>query len=267
MKKTVTVIIGIMLVFIMSFPVFADLGEPEFENWYVVCGLEGFDYIDSDHENEYKDHLEPGTLLQVFEYNSENKLYLLIASDKNYTPKGFGFVNVTENELNRFFLDANKTVGYQYGQKLPAAVEGTVVSDNGIVLRQGPAQTFKSYGNIPFNTNLTYQYVYAYGGYNWGYVTYKGKDGWACIDYVQANSSVTQSVVSDIDSKDDSSEDSESEETSEESETESESKIASGFLSNTKNVIIICCLGTVVIALAGVVALLIIKQKDEDNEC
>lgn len=195
MKKIVAFALALLLLFSMSVPAFADVGEPDFDDWYVICGPEGYNFIDvSDYGQDsmdMSDFLEPGTKLMVYYYHNSTKEYMLIIQDANHKIKGKGFVNLPEADLNRYFIDENKIVDKEFGVNQNEQIQCIVTADSGIVLRQGPATTFKSYGNVPHNTKLSYQYTYEYGGYHWGYITYKGQNGWVCIDYTERTSPTT----------------------------------------------------------------------------
>ena len=289
MKKIVALVLSLIIIASFSIPVYADLGQSDFDNWYVVCGMEGYDFQDRIFGQEpFKSHIEPGTRLRVHSFNDNDQTYLLVISDDNYTTGGYGFVYVTESQLDKYFLEDNKTVDKTIGSKKPKEIECTVTSDTGIVLRQGPATTFKSYTTIPQNTKLSYQYTYKYGGYNWGYVTYKGTSGWACIDFVKATSvttvkpteasnstttatsptttvSTADVVVTTTDngisviSPDSDYSFTESVTGQENNPDNSTNK--NEFFSNTKNVIIVCCVGALIVAMSAVIILLLVQRK------
>lgn len=276
MKKFAAVLLSLIIIASSCIMAFADLGAAEFDNWYVVCGMDGFDFNDyaydyeKDIEYNFPGHVKPGIKLQVHSFDSESKKYLLICSDENFEYKGNGFVNVTEAELNSKFIDATKTISKEKGEKLEKEVETKVTSDTGIVLRQGPSTNFKAYTTIPTKAKITYQYTYKYDGCNWGYVTYKGQSGWACIDYSEEITTTTTTTTTTT----------ATEITTAESETESvsystetvpvnqedlDAGVAESFTSNTRLVIIICCAGAFIIAITAIVILLIVKKKKDEE--
>lgn len=290
MKKIVALVLSLMIIASFCIPVYADLGQSDFDNWFVVCGMDGYDFQDRIYgqTSSFQSHIEPGTRLRVHTFNSNDQTYLLVISDDNYTTGGIGFVYVTEDQLDKYFLEDNKTVDKTIGSKKPKEIECTVTSDTGIVLRQGPATTFKAYTTIPQNTKLSYQYTYKYGGYNWGYVTYKGTSGWACIDFVKATSVTTvkpteasnptttatnpATTVSSADvvvttadngisviSPD--SDYSFTESVTGQENTPDNSTNKNEFFSNTKNVIIVCCVGALIVAISAVIILLLVQRK------
>jgi hypothetical protein len=289
MKKYLSFILALIIFCALQAPALADLGMSEFDNWNVVCGLSGWDFDEEmyDYENDgsvytVHDHLEPGTKLSVHSFNESDNTYLLVADDKNYKPKGNGFVFVTEKELETDFIDLNKTVPREEGQKLGSEVKCVVSPEGGIVLRQGPAKTFPSYRNVPKGTQITYQYTYSYGGYNWGYTTYKGQTGWLCIDlteeYVETPEPEPEPVKEPETEPDAPSEpvpvtpDADAEQPSAANETEAvlldaavpqeeQTENESGRMSNTSFTILICCICAAAIALAAMIILLIIKRR------
>ena len=289
MKKLVALVLSLIIIASLSIPVYADLGQAEFENWFIVCGMDGFDFQDRIYGQEpFESHIEPGTRLRVHEFNEINQTYLLVISDDNYNTGGIGFVYVTEDQLDKYFLEDNKTVDKTIGSKKPKEIECTVTSDTGIVLRQGPATTFKAYTTIPHNAKISYQYTYKYGGYNWGYVTYKGTSGWACIDFVKATSlttvkptkssdstTVATSPTATVSSADvvgttadneisvisPNSDYSFTESVTGQENNPDNSTSKNEFFSNTKNVIIVCCVGALIVAMSAVIILLLIQRK------
>ena len=289
MKKLVALVLSLIIIASLSIPVYADLGQAEFENWFIVCGMDGFDFQDRIYGQEpFESHIEPGTRLRVHEFNEINQTYLLVISDDNYNTGGIGFVYVTEDQLDKYFLEDNKTVDKTIGSKKPKEIECTVTSNTGIVLRQGPATTFKAYTTIPHNAKISYQYAYKYGGYNWGYVTYKGTSGWACIDFAKATSVTTvnptkssnsttaaTSPTATVSSADvigttadngisvisPNSDYSFTESVTGQENNPDNSTSKNEFFSNTKNVIIVCCVGALIVAMSAVIILLLIQRK------
>ncbi len=289
MKKLVALVLSLIIIASLSIPVYADLGQAEFENWFIVCGMDGFDFQDRIYGQEpFESHIEPGTRLRVHEFNEINQTYLLVISDDNYNTGGIGFVYVTEDQLDKYFLEDNKTVDKTIGSKKPKEIECNVTSDTGIVLRQGPATTFKAYTTIPHNEKISYQYTYKYGGYNWGYVTYKGTSGWACIDFVKVTSvttvkptkssdstTVATSPTATVSSADvigttadngisvisPNSDYSFTESVTGQENNPDNSTSKNEFFSNTQNVIIVCCVGALIVAMSAVIVLLLVQRK------
>ena len=292
MKKLVSVLLACLLLTVTAAPVFADLGDPEFENWFVVCGMAGFDFEDEivDYEKgtvtPLNDHIEPGTKLQVFLFDKEDNKYLLVISDPNHVTQGTGFVHVTETQLNNDFIALNKTVDAKTGAKLEKSVTAKVTPKVGVVLRQGPATTFPKYTTVPQNTQLTYEYTYAYGGYHWAYVTYKGQSGWACTDYMETTGDAAATTPATQTTAAPSTETTAAQATettaagsasgegqnagegqngagqNAESQTqkEEEKNFLSG-LSQTKMIILCCCVAAIVLSLIGLVLLLAMRKK------
>ena len=287
MKKFFALLIAGILLLGCTVPAFADLGEPEFDNWFVVCGLAGFDFTEQvpDYENNTSttvhDHLEPGEKLQVYDYWEEDGTYLLIISNEDHASKGTMFVHVTESQLNNNFITLNKTLGPEVGKKLDQAVNCTVTADPGVVLRQGPAKTFPKYTTIPKNTALTYQYTYAYGGYNWGYVTYKGQSGWTCIDYTKETAAQTTApsttapttaptttaapstdATTVIDGANAAQNNAAADTTAATDTAKKETKDGLfGGMSKTTIIILFCCFAAIVLSIVGIAVLLVLKKK------
>ena len=279
MKKLIAVILAFSLVALLPLTVYADIDEPVFDDWFILCGVEGYDYDDyvfdekTEDEIKVKAHLEPGTRYQVHSYDEESKEYLIIPADDNYNPKGRGFIDLTEAEMNKHFLDATKVVKKETGKKQDAETESVVTTKAGVILRQGPAKTFPKYLTVPFKAKLKYQYTYKYGGYQWGFTTYNGKSGWVCLDYTEAVATtptttktqptaktqpITKEAVETIAPTDAANQTDEDETTANEFTTQAQ---APNFFGNTTTVIIIACLTAVIVALSAVVILLIVKKK------
>ena len=280
MKKLVSILLVCLLTFCMAVPAFADLGEPEFNNWFVVCGMAGYDFrdawIDYDRNTEvpFNDHIEPGIRLQVYAFDEATREYTLIISDPNHNTKGYGFVIVTESELNSRFLELNRTVDPQKGTKLASAVTAKVTPRVGVVLRQGPAKTFPKYTTVPQNTQVTYEYVYDYGGYHWGYISYKGYNGWACIDYMEATTVPTTAAPTTAPTTEPtttaaptapsteatSAAESQNAGVDENTGEKEEEKGLIGGLSQTKLIILMCCVIAIMLSVIGIVVLFVIKK-------
>ncbi|MCQ2485057.1 MAG: hypothetical protein MJ168_06960 [Clostridia bacterium] len=281
MKKFLSLFLSLVFLLGFSISVYADIGSPDFDSWYVICGPDGYDFTDTivDYEaetsKEVKDHIEPGIKLQVHSF--ENNEYLLIIEDDKHDTKGNGFVFVTEADLNKYFVDSNKAVSKDKGTKQVKEIKSSVSADVGVVLRQGPATSFKAYKTIPHGAKITYQYTYKYGGHNWGYTTYKGQSGWVCIDYVKEittttatttttsavseNNDVSHSAEAVLSSTVDSFNSSDDKSTSSETQEPSSSKTEENFFANTNTVIIVCCLGAIILALVAIIIVLLIKGK------
>ena len=289
MKKIAALTIVFMLLVSTCMPAFADLDEGDFDNWYVVCGPAGFSFVDApepDQEGQdMHDYLEPGVKLWVHSFDSETKKYLLvISSESNHKIKGHGFVNVTEDQLNKYFVGDKQVYSTKYTKKLDEKVECVVTPSVGIVLRQGPDVNYPSFRTIPQNTKLTYQYVFEGETYNWAYVTYKGQDGWCCINYTEKIVPTTEATTeTTTEATTETTTEATTEPTTETTtettepatevlastlpvESEAATEVtaadqATDFFSSTRNVVIVCCLGAVILALTAVVILLIVKRK------
>lgn len=196
---------------------------------------------------------------------------------------------MTESQLDKYFVGEKEAYSPRYTTKLDKKVECVVTPSVGVVLRQGPGTGYPSFKVIPQNTRLTYRYVYEGEKYNWGYVTYKGQDGWCCIDYtkeiVTTTEATTETTTETTEATTEATTESTTEATTEATTTEPVSESASapivpldaadpglatepsgepdaaGFFGSTKNVILVCCAGAVILALTAVVILMIIKRK------
>lgn len=294
MKKIATFTIVLLLLFSMAMPAFADLGDSDFDNWSVVTGPSGFSFVDVPYydtpENaDLHDYLKPGTKLWVHSYDTESKKYLLtIDGESGHKIKGAGFVYVTESQLDKYFVGEKEAYSPRYTTKLDKKVECVVTPSVGVVLRQGPGTGYPSFRVIPQNTKLTYRYVYEGEKYNWGYVTYKGQDGWCCIDYTEKIEATTEATTAESEPTTETTTEPTTKTTTEpttEATTDPVSESASapiipldaadpglatepvgepdaaGFFGSTKNVILVCCAGAVILALTAVVILMIIKKK------
>ncbi len=279
MKKIISVLIALLLAAVMYLPVYADMGGPIFDDWYVVCGVNGFDfddfyYNDNDEEVKIHKHIEPGIRLQVYDFIDDSQEYTLVIVDERFESKGRGIVSVRESELEKRFVDDKKTVSKETGKALEKEVNCVVTSNSGIVLRQGPAKTFKKYTVIPKDAKISYKYTYEYGGLHWGFTTYNGRSGWTCIDYTGSIDETTSTTAVTIPSTTVAqTQETTTEEHTAAVTTDAETVFAgtdeqsdaqeegSGFFSNTKVVVVVCCLGAVILALTATVILLIVKRK------
>ncbi len=281
MKKCTALALILMLLFALQFAAFADLDEGDFEDWYVRCGTAGYAFVDQpyygiDENTDLHDFLEPGTKLRVHSYDSTEKTYLLVVDDDHHETKGSGFVYVTEAQLNKYFVGEKKAVRAENGTKLSRPVDCTVTPDVGVILRQGPATTYPSFRTVPKGTKLTYQYTLAYGGRNWAYTTYKGTNGWVCIDYTapvtttaptttEATTTTapttTETTVNSTTFMITTTTTAAPKTSTAPAEPDEPADAADGFFSNTKTVVVVCCLCAVALALSATVILLIVKRK------
>lgn len=294
MKKIIAAVLTLLVAMSMAVTAYADLGQGDFNNWYVVCGPQGFDFENHTYDGyvPFDDRVEPGIKLFVHIYNKETKEYMLVIDDDRHEKDGYGFIDISESDFEKYFIEENETVSKENGKKLAKPVDGTVTSKSGVVLRQGPATTYKDYTVIPYNTKLSYQYTYVYGGYNWGFVTYKGQSGWVSIDFVSKNNSdvtttatvtttkvaATTDVTSTLQAEQTTDEapfisvDSSSEDyaqqviASTDTSASQNDDAQDSFFSNTKNVVIVCCMGAVIIALTAAVVLLLIQKKKANKD-
>lgn len=249
MKKTAAALIALLLIVSLTIPVFADLGQPEFDDWYLWCGMDGYDTeahvigYNPDGPNEWYRHIEPGERFQVHSFY--NGSYMVMALNDN---GGYEYsISLTEKQMETYFLERNDVVDKSEGTKLPNAVKGKVNAQNGLILRQGPSTGFASYENMPIGTELTYQYTVTAGGRNWGYVTYRGKNGWCCIDYLDV-----------IEEKTDTKEDKEPETRPEENKKEEDT--AKTGSSDTKMIILYVLIGALGIAIGAFACLKLLKK-------
>lgn len=285
MKKCTALALILMLLFALQFAAFADLDEGDFDDWVVRCGAAGYAFVDQpyygiDENTDLHDFLEPGTKLYVHSYDSTEKTYLLVVDDDRHETKGSGFVYVTEAQLNKYFIGEKKAVRADNGTKLSKPVDCTVTPDVGVILRQGPATTYPSFRTVPKGTKLTYQYTLAYGGRNWAYTTYKGTNGWVCIDYTAPVTTTSPTTTEITTTETTTTTASTTTETTANStkyittttaavpttssipaERDASADAADGFFSDTKTVVVVCCLCAVVLALSATVILLIVKRK------
>lgn len=284
MKRIVAFVVVLLMLFSLSIAAYADLGDSDFKDWSVITGPAGFSfvdvpYIDTDPNLDLHDYLKPGTKLWVHDFDKDTKKYLLVIDrDSGHKIKGCGFVNVTEAQLDKYFTGEKKAVKCDYATKLDKKVECVVTPSIGLVLRQGPDVNYPSFRTIPQNTKLTYQYVQEGEKYNWAYVSYKGQDGWCCIDYTEtieptkeatteATTETTTEATTETTTETTAAPTTEattepttasiSEPLSEETQPEE----TAGFFGSTNTVILVCCLGAVILALTAVVILLIVKRK------
>lgn len=302
MKKFASALLALAFMVLLCSPAYADLGESQFNNWYVYCGIDGFRYTDyiADYDNytsyEVNDTVEPGIKLWVHSFDNDRQEYLLVINDNRHDTKGYGFVFVSESQLNNYFLEKNEVVNKERGKKQSEAVKGTVTSDSGIVLRQGPSTMYQKITVIPHNAKVTYQYTYNYGGYNWGYTSYQGQQGWACIDYVKKDAAKTTTTTKKTTKKTTATTTTTTEKTEEKEPADDMDDISvfnaggatqdsysgstgnqgnqgnpvnsgnSGNSGGTANVIIVCCVGAIILAAAAVVALIAMRKKNEQND-
>lgn len=294
MKKLVSVLLVCMLLFCMAVPAFADLGEPEFKDWFVVCGISGYNHngIEYDYETgsqtPYTEFFEPGTRFQVFSFYDEDGTYTLLMDDTNHKVKVSAMISVKESDLNMFFVNEGVTIPKESGKKLDKTVTAKITPRSGVVLRQGPATTFPRYTTIKQNTQVTYEYTYEYGGYHWGFVTYKGQTGWACTDYMEATAEASTAapttapvtepattstaapttepattLVTDAASAASDAADGQNAGSKDNDAQKEEGSGLIGGLSQTKLIILVCCAIAIMLSVIGLVVLFVTKKSKQ----
>ena len=165
MKKILAGVICLLMVFTAAVNVYADAAAPVINDWYVVCGPQGYE----------KDGIiiEPGTECLVLGYDIQIGGYHLKTKDVS--------VSVTDADFERLFIEVNETVSPEDGQKLDSQVKFIVSQDDGVDLRQGPADGFRYYDTVPKGTELKYQYTMTFGNDTWCYTSYMGIKGWCLV--------------------------------------------------------------------------------------
>ena len=264
MKKIFSAILFLVLLCTLAVPVFADLGEAQFKDWYVYCGPDGYDFVDwymdydTGEEYSYDAYLQPGTKMQVHNYNDSDATYLLIPDDYSEF-KGSGFVFVTEGELNAYFLEEFETVPAERGTRLPSPAAGTVTAQVGLVFRQGPGTRYMRYSTIPYGTKLTYTHTYDAEGMTWAYVSYSGLKGWVSTTYLAEAAAEPAAETTDEVTEESAAAD----ETTlpETTAAETTAPASAGFFGDTDNVIIVCCGGALLVALTALITLLAVRRK------
>ncbi|MCR4594083.1 MAG: hypothetical protein K5761_03390 [Clostridiales bacterium] len=261
MKKILSVfLIILLLATVMAFTVHADMGEAEFDDWYVYVGLDGYRV-----EGE---KLEPGLQLRVHSMGSDEESYILLIEDDKYKG-GLYTISVSESDLQEYFTDGKRVVPKTEGTKLDKIVKCKVTAKPTLVLRKGPAVTYHSILNIPTGAKISYQYTYEYGDLTWGYVEYKGEVGWACIESNLIEVISTESVeeTEEYTEEDEETEEDEKEVALPDNTRKKEVSDNKGsFFSSTKNVIIVCCLAAAVLVLTAIIILLIILKTKKNKQ-
>lgn len=193
MKKLIAVILVFIIAALLAPAVSADVEVPPFENWFVVCGVEGYEYQITDNSGDtavrVDKHVDPGIRFQVKETedSGSGQFYLVPQNDTGAT------LTISEANLNKYFMDADKVVTKETGKKQFKEAH-CLVSADGAPLRQGPAETFQEYVVVPQDAGLAYQYTYEYGGHQWAYTKYDGKTGWVRIDQTQKITPTTETT-------------------------------------------------------------------------
>lgn len=299
MKKLFAFLLAVLMLcvcFVLA--AYADMDEGTFDDWYVVVGPSGYRYegYDYDYDNEkeltYHEYLKPGVKVRVQEFRTDEKKYMMVVRDENFETKGNGIFFVTDAQLEKYFIGEKKPFNKIYTTKLKKAVECIVTPSVGLVLRLGPDRGYPSFKVIPQNTKLTYRYVFKGEEYDWGCVTYKGQEGWVCLDYTEKLVPETTAAPTTEPTTEPTGEATTEAKTEpatvETTETTTVADTAdgvtsapiiqldaadpglvnpladdedAGFFSNTRTVVLVCCLGAVILALTAAVILLIIKRK------
>ncbi len=194
MKKLIAVILAFAFAALSAPAVLADMVIPTLEDWFVVCGVEGYDYQITDNSGDtavrVDKHVDPGIRFQVKETedSGSGQFYLVPQNDTGAT------LTISEANLNKYFIDADKVVGKEAGNKQLKEAH-CLVSADGAPLRQGPAETFQEYVVVPQDAGLAYQYIYESGGHQWAYTTYGGKTGWVRVDQTQKITPTTETTA------------------------------------------------------------------------
>lgn len=299
MKKLLAFLLAVLaLSTCLALFVHADMDEGSFDNWYVVVGPSGYSYNGYGYDDEkgedftYHEYLKPGIRIRVQEFSTQSKTYMLVVQDEKFESKGSGIFSVTDAQLEKYFIGEKKPYNKIYATKLKKEVNCVVTPSVGLVLRLGPDRNYPSFRVIPQNTKLTYRFVYEGEEYDWGCVTYKGQEGWVCLDYTEkivpettaapATQPATE-VTTEATTKPTTTMEVTIESTTEATDEATSAPIipldaadpelatepsgepdAMGFFDSTKNVILVCCAGAVILALTAAVVLMIVKKKKND---
>ena len=186
MKRILNLILLILLIVPIS--VKADMGAPEIEPYEAVVNkVEGINY----YTNDYDSNLEKSVLKKegVLEYETKIK----IQYEEKINGEIYGmFWNEDESNSSSYLVKLqdvillndsyviNEDNNEDYTYKLDKERVATVLKDDGIIMRKGPASAYSSVGEvIPKGTKLTITHSSGV----WYYTEYNGVKGWICELY------------------------------------------------------------------------------------
>lgn len=186
MKKTLAMLLALVMALSVSVIAFADAGGPMFvELDAYVSNPDGATvYNYSWDEGDEYSHLKKDGFLP---YKTK-----VIARDEmvdngvrytsiSYDDGEWGYLKVADISFNKTVFDPAD------GYKLEKEKKAVVINKNGIYLYAGPRESFdKTSDVIPQGTVFTYQYMDTTDGM-WGYTNINGQSGWALVDQYEYN--------------------------------------------------------------------------------
>lgn len=257
MKKFCALLLMLFL-FLVPASVSADMGGPEIAFEYdVYVDMDGWnlsveEFVEEDGWLPAETRtLAPGTRLHIDGGYSDGTVDGNIGDNYNTH-----FI-VDENELKNHTVESGEVVGSSVGK----ACDGVKVTVNtkktGLNLRMGPSKDFPSRTEIPKGTEITYTAVYGSGSDQWGYTSYKGKEGWVSLSYTKAAGSAAEEM-------EESGEPEEPEESVEKTPVDEPPAQKAGM--SRVMIIILCCCGALALALTALVVILLLVRKKEDKK-
>ena len=247
MKKIISIVIMLMLMLSGRNVVKADMGAPEFEDWFVVVTVPGYTYNGKTYE--------PGTRFMVYYHFGDS--YDLEGIDENNKMVRGNHLEVSESDFDIYFIDDKVLVPQEKGNDTSKEVTCTVNAKGGLRMRYGPGKGFTNIVTIPDKTELKYQYTYQNGGFTWGFVQYSGKSGWCAIDYTDKISEKEISQPADPQNDPDSGTE---QPAGNDLGTENTQKTA-----DTNTSIVAVAIISAAAAVAGTLGLMTLKKKKEQN--
>ncbi|MBQ7596117.1 MAG: SH3 domain-containing protein [Clostridia bacterium] len=173
MKKVVCILSVTVMLFMLCIPCFADMDSPTFLNYAAyVSNQKGAKTLNFYHSEDFEQEIIPyQTKVKVTGEAKENGV---IYAHILYNDNSFW---VSTADLAKSISKVDKS----QAQKFSKTYKKVVIAKNGVAVYDGPAESYKKIGSIPYGTTISFNYGTEENGDAgplWAYVTYGKVSGW-----------------------------------------------------------------------------------------
>lgn len=170
----------ILLLLILFIPciINADMGAPMTKPYeMIVTNPEGIDYYD--YNNSVKGHLNKDDTFTVeFEYDNYYSIKIKNTENSYHLNSLNGTILVTDElDPKKAINESSENTGVKVCS-INTKNKALIYADDGVDIKKGPANIYKTIGHIKKGVELTYNYYLSEGNITHIYVDYNGTKGW-----------------------------------------------------------------------------------------
>lgn len=166
MKKLISVLLAVVMMFSCVVPVFADMGGPTvFQYDVIVINPDG---IRSD-TGDYIPYQAKATVMYEYKLQNDEIEYNLKYNEEYVTAKN--------SDISKVLPE----IGIDKAFRLPNEIGKVVLKPEGVEMRTGPGVSFDVVTVIPYGTELKSSYASSETNIGWMFVTYNNYSGWVYV--------------------------------------------------------------------------------------